>query len=240
MENGEGFHVSFDEDSVHAFGLIWNPSAGTYEFFVINYTTSHVENGLQVMRYSSALSQWRGMRPLIMSELCKLCSNAIIISNARLYTLWEKGSSLVVFAFSNGSWSEIESPDCRSTLLKGFLMDVYGSLHMVGCVGAVWLRTNVWERPTSVRIWKLHTESNEWIEVTRMPPSILHELRMCIDFDELQCWGRNGAMYMKSSHSEVLMCDVGKRQWKWLKDLEMDGFNLGGGLILEPSLSASA
>lgn len=179
-----------------------------------------------------------GYIPLVMSEPRKLYSNTITPCNSELYTLWEKGDSLVVFAYCNGIWAEIESPDCTSTLLKATLMDVHGSLHMVGRVGTVWLRDDVWERPTSIRIWKLHVESMEWMEVTRIALSLVHEeFRRYIDFNELQCWGKNGVMYMKSSRSDVLMCDLGRNEWKWLKDLELDA-DLGG-FIFEASLSAS-
>lgn len=238
MENGESFQVAFDEHSVQAFGLICNSITGTYEFFIIHHPISQSEKESRMIHYSSGLSQWRVMPPLVSSEPRKLHNNTITPCNSGIYTLWEMRKSLVVFAYCNGIWTEIESPDCTSTLQKAYLMDVHDTLHMVGGIGTVWLRDDVWERPTSIRIWKLHVGSMEWMEVTRMPFSVLQQFNRCIYFDELQCQGKNGVMYMKSSCSDVLMCDLGRNEWKWLKDSELD-VDLEG-FIFEASLSASA
>ncbi|MCO5567706.1 hypothetical protein L7F22_021400 [Adiantum nelumboides] len=228
----------FDEDSVQGFGLKFNATSGTYEFYLLNYCTTESESTSRLMSFSSSSSQWRSLRPLVMPGTCTLHSNAIIFCGSRLYTLWHREGSLSVFAFDNGFWSELDVPECISTLLKAFLMDVYGSLYMVGGVGAVWLRDNFWQHPTSIRIWKMHAQSNAWVEVTRMPAAILHEFQERINFEELQCWGKNGIMYMKSLQSDVLMFSLCANEWKWLKNLEMDVETLA--LIFEPTLSAMA
>ncbi|KAH7428900.1 hypothetical protein KP509_09G022600 [Ceratopteris richardii] len=113
-----------------------------------------------------------------------------------------------------------------------------GTLYMLGGVGAIWLEENVWVRPTTVRIWKLQGQNNAWTEITRMPAPILHDFCRRIDFDELQCWGKNGVLYMKSLASDILMYNLSVNQWSWTK--EVPAFVETLALIFEPSLSASA
>lgn len=240
VENGQSFRMSFGEDFEQAFGLKWDSITGTYEFVMINHPTSGWGSS-KMISYSSSLLQWRGQPALVTAEPCKLQSINIVSCNSGFYSLWKKGSSLVVYfssSSSEGIWNEIEAPDCSSTLLNAHLMDRHGSLYMVGGVGSIWLRDDMWERPTSIRIWKLDLQSKHWMEVTRMPSPVLHDFHQYIDFDQLKCCGKDDVIYLKSPSSGVLMYDFTMSAWKWLKDLDID-MDLGG-LILEPSLSAAA
>ena len=229
-----------DEDSVHAFGLMTfdpehdNPRG--YEFFAINYTS---RNGTcMAMAYSSHLCSWQGLSVLTMEQpYCQLSSMNIVVMGRNteiddnaisLYSLWKRRSEFVIYHLARGTWTEIESPECESSLVRAYLIDCYGVLHMVAGIGIVWLPTNVIESPTSVRIWRLNMPSKSWSEVTRMPAAVLHEFRRNIDFESLQCLGKDGVIYLTSLLKEVLMYDMETGDWKWF---EADFFDVDKGFV---------
>ena len=242
-----------DEDSVHAFGLITfdhehdNPHPRGYEFYAINYTS---RNGTCLaMAYTSKLCRWQGLSVLTMEQpYCTLSSMNIVVMGRNtgidhhnaisLYSLWKKRSEFVIYHLAQGTWTEIESPECESSLVSAHLIDCYGVLHMVAGVGIVWLPSNVIESPTSVRIWRLNMPSKSWSEVTRMPAAVLHEFRRNIDFESLQCLGKDGVIYLTSLLKEVLMYDMETGDWKWFEADFFDEDKGFVGFILEPSLTS--
>ncbi|KAI5077044.1 hypothetical protein GOP47_0009109 [Adiantum capillus-veneris] len=228
------------DDTVQAFGLKYIAVSGTYEFFLLNHCApKSLASEAILMTYSSASSQWFCGLPLIMPVGCKLHNDTILSWNSRLYSLWMRKGIIVIFAFLRDTWTEVEVPTLEYplTLLKAFLMVVSGSLYMVGGVGPVWHHNNYQEQPTTIRIWKLLALGDEWEEVTTMPFLVFREFEQCIDFDFVQCWGKNGVMYMKGLLMDILMFDLRTNEWKWLKKLStVYCFSL----IFEPSLSAMA
>ncbi|KAH7428901.1 hypothetical protein KP509_09G022600 [Ceratopteris richardii] len=228
----------FMEHSVQAFGLSYKPAADGYDFFVLNCSDSDRPSVVWLTRFCSLTCQWNSMPCFTLPDSYKLCRNSTISCNSILYTLWKKGQDMTIFAYGSDGWKELEVPECSSTLLRAYMLDFRGTLYMLGGVGAIWLEENVWVRPTTVRIWKLQGQNNAWTEITRMPAPILHDFCRRIDFDELQCWGKNGVLYMKSLASDILMYNLSVNQWSWTK--EVPAFVETLALIFEPSLSASA
>ncbi|MCO5571937.1 hypothetical protein L7F22_025688 [Adiantum nelumboides] len=214
----------FDDDSVQAFGLHYISASGAYEFVLLNHwAPKSLSSKSIVATFSSTSSQWVCGLPLTMPVGCKLHNDTIISWNSRLYSLWTRKGVLVMFSFFEGTWTEVEVPmlEYPLTLLKAFLLEVNGSLYMVGGVGPVWHHNNYREQPTTMRIWKMLAPSDVWEESTRMPYLVFREFEQRIDFDCIQCLGKNGVMYLKGSLSDCLMFDFNRDEWKWLKDLEM-------------------
>ena len=80
--------------------------------------------------------------------------------------------------------------------------------------------------------------SKSWSEVTRMPAAVLHEFRRNIDFESLQCLGKDGVIYLTSLLKEVLMYDMETGDWKWFEADFFDEDKGFVGFILEPSLTS--
>lgn len=236
IEDGHSIELSFGEDFEQALGLDCNPTTGVYELLMIN--TSSGSGTIETISYNSSTGLWKGQREPVKSAQHTLYSPNIVACKHSFYSLWKHGTSIVVYCFCQGLWSEIEGPICDSLFSSCHLIDRYGCLYMVGGVGSLWLRNDTWKCPTSMRIWKLDPESEGWAEVTRVPHSVLDECHLRIDFDQLRCCGKDEIMYMRSPGSDILMHDFCTRQWKWLnKEIDLD-LEIGAAL-LEPSLSAA-
>lgn len=237
MDHGLSLEVNFGEDFQQAFALLRDNLTGFYELLVIN--TCLDSKSTTIISYTSSTGLWKGHPGLAQTEPRTLHSSSIVACNLSFYSLWKGRASYFVYCFSKGLWSVIEGPILSSKLLSSHLIDRHGCLYMVGGVGSLWLINDTWERPTSMRIWKLDVETTEWVEVLRMPPPVLQEFRLHIEFDHLGCWGKDDIIYMMSPGSQILMYDFCTMRWTWLgKEINTD-IELGG-IVLEPSLSAAA